>query len=147
MITCSWALVCSQSIRNQETDNLSLIEVLDRLIIPYSPVQEKPHFFSFNYELVVSWEMGDNDRGKKPDKFRIAILDPLGEILLQGEERLEVKESGQYITAIQFNGLPITEPGSYKFCLELPSSKDVGEWEEIKVVSLPVIYNSSPETE
>lgn len=147
MITCAWAVVCYQSIRNQETNNLSLIEILDRLIVPHPPMfKEKPQFFSFNYEVVVSWEMGEDD-GKKPDKFRLSILDPLGEILLQGEEELEVRDIGKYVTAIQFNGLPITEPGLYKFRLEVPGSTDGSEWEEVKVVSLPVTYNSSPETE
>ena len=147
MITCSWAVVCSQSIRNQETDNLSLIEILDRLIIPHPPMptEEEP-FLIFNYELVICWEIG-NDDGENPEVFRLSILDPSGEILLQGQQGLEVTESSKYVTAIQLNGLPITEAGSYKFRLELPSSTDVGEWEEVKVVSLPIIYENTPETE
>ena len=148
MITCSWVVVCSQTIKNQDTGRISLIEILDSLTIPHSLIsEEKPIFLPFEYDLAIYWKITDNDGKDASKKFRLKILDPVGEILLEGEQGLEVTESGTHITVLHFNGLPITGPGYYKFKVELPSNADGSEWEDVKVVSLLITYENSPEIE
>lgn len=144
MISCLWAILCEQSIVNQETGNISLIEVLEELTAPPLPNSEAELFLSFDFHLAISWDKSDNNQ-ENEEKFRLSLLAPSGKVLLQGERVINFSESRKAITVFNFNGLPISESGSYEFQIQLPIN-DGTEWQKVRVVSLEVNYEK-PEDE
>lgn len=138
MVNCLWAILCEQSIINEETGNISLIEVIDELEIPHPPESKEVLILNFDFELVTFWQKNADDQ-ENEYIFRLSIIAPSGKVLLQGEQVVTFNGSAKSFLKLKFAGIPITAEGSYGFRIELPKN-DKTEWENIKVVSLQVNY-------
>jgi hypothetical protein len=133
MILCNWIIVCQQSIANQETDNISLIEVLEEISIP--PPPEKGLFLNIDLDIVTSWRKGGNQQDNAIHKIQFKIIAPSGEVLLQGEPAIQFSGTSrpQGYWVFKLNGLPISGAGDYKFQIKVFGDDDI-ELQEVETL-------------
>ncbi len=138
-IDCAWAMLCKQSIINQETGNISLIEVLEEITVPHR-TDEKAPFIFFDFDLVVYWRKQTSSVEKDEYIFKLKIVSPSQELLLEGERTIDFAEESRVFTVIEFAGFPVPEPGVYEFHIQLPND-DGTQWEDVELVQLQVYYD------
>ncbi len=138
-IDCAWALLCKQSIINQETGNISLIEVLESITVPHR-VDEKAPFAFFDFDLVVYWLRQIPSIEEDEYLFKLKIISPLQELLLEGERTIDFGEESRVFTVLDFAGFPVPEAGVYAFHIQLPNDHGT-EWEDVELVQLQVYYD------
>ncbi|MBA3921133.1 MAG: hypothetical protein H0X31_05260 [Nostocaceae cyanobacterium] len=137
-IDCAWALLCKQSIINQESGNISLIEVLEEITVP-NRIDDKAPFIFFDFDLVVYWKK-QASLEKDEYIFKLKIVSPSQELLLEGERTIDFEEESRVFTVLEFAGFPVPEPGVYKFHIQLPNDHGT-EWEDVELVELLVYYD------
>jgi len=139
MINCVWAMLCRHCIVNEETDNISLIEVVEEVVAPPRPNSDEITFVFFEFSLVIYWkkeELADQDNQYK---FRLRLLSPSQEVLFEGERNLDFNERLKILSTVKFIGLPVPESGLYEFQIQLPND-DNTDWRNVYSVTLAVNY-------
>ncbi|MFB2970995.1 hypothetical protein ACE1CD_18650 [Aerosakkonema sp. BLCC-F183] len=139
MINCVWAMLCEKSIINQETGNISLIEVMEEIFVPPPPESEETLFLALAFELVVFWKKQESSNQEDKYKFRLKIVSPSKKTLLEGEREIDFTENLKTFTVIAFGGLPVAEAGLYEFQIQMPSDAET-QWQNVSVVPLEVNY-------
>jgi hypothetical protein len=124
MIFCKWIIICQQSIANQETNNISLIEVLEEISIPPPPSSEKALFLDIDLDVVTSWRKNDNQENDSIYKIQFIIVAPSGETLLQGEPYIKFPDTSKSYGVFKLNGLPVSGSGDYKFQIKVLADDD-----------------------
>lgn len=136
-----WSVLCSQSIVNQETNNISLLEALEAIRFSYQPENEDlgaPEIIPFPgpSKLVSYWcrsTPGEPERGEMrlvlvtPDDNKLASPDLIIEVNLEDTER--------YRVTMGINQLPNAGSGRYEFEIQFRESQDE-EW--VKATSVPL---------
>ena len=141
MMTCNWVILCKQSIVNAETNNISLIEILEEVYIPKPPESEGIPFYPFDYEVLVQWQR-DNHEDEQEIAFNLEISSPFGQSLLNSQRSVFFdKNEPKIVARTRLPGLPVPEEGLYKYKIQLP--KQLEEeiiWETVKEVALEINY-------
>lgn len=147
-------IICEKSIRNEESENISMIEVFDSLKIPPPPFDEQTKeqqrwLFQHKFDLVIYWQNEEESNNSLPNqqenkeiknelqKFKLEIKAPDGRILLQGNLPTS-QEKKDYINVLQFDGIP--EPSDGKYLFEIYEEKS-DEWVEIQSTTLTISYS------
>jgi len=136
MINCVWAMLCKHCIINQETDQISLIEVIEE-IVTRRPNLDNAQFLFFETSLVIYWKKEKLSGQKNEDKFRLKLLSPSQKVLLEAERNLHFGKKFRSFTIIEFGGLPVPESGFYEFQIQLPND-DHTDWRNVYLVTLEV---------
>ncbi|MDZ7957061.1 MAG: hypothetical protein RMY34_03995 [Aulosira sp. DedQUE10] len=132
-----WAIICGQAILNAETDNFSLIEILQEIELPIIDAPNE-FFFPIDFDLVVSWERMNQESDL--DSFILTLRSPSDQILLQATHSLKFSEGSiSNITVFHFNGIPISSPGYYTFKIAIPPEQNE-EAQIVGSVSLNINY-------
>lgn len=148
MLKCCWAVLCEKTIFNQETGQLSLIDILPRHTqIELAPEDSENSFFSLDFVLVTYWERESVTDGINIDKYRITITEPLHNKSIQAEFPLLIDaDSLAYFGRVNFPGLPISTEGDYRFTIEIPDENDK-TWTEVNSVTLNITLSTEIENE
>lgn len=112
-----WSVLCTKSIIDQETNNLSLINVIEE-IRPQSPLPEKGEV-PFGYSLVTLWT---RDKQKEPESgdVRIKFISPSGKTLQTCMEYTVTLDNNTQRSRVRavIQSLPINQGGIYNFRIE-----------------------------
>lgn len=133
MIFCKWMIVCKQSIFNQDTGNISLIEVLEKISVVPPPSSEKVLFLDVDLHIVTSWGENDNQQDDTVYKIQFNVMAPSGETLLQGEPAIQFPGTSNSYGAFKLNGFPIIASGDYKFQIKVLGDADT-ELQEVETL-------------
>jgi hypothetical protein len=138
MIKHIWSIVCSNSIIDSDFNNISLINVIEQLQIEATPL--KGGVLPIHLELVSLW-VRENLEVAVEGNSRISFLSPSGKILTSKEIPIGLNEKERIRNRLIYEGLPIEEPGTHIFKIEIQSD---GEWVEVSSIPLFVFF-SPPE--
>jgi hypothetical protein len=136
-----WSILCERSSIDQNTNNISLFNVLeqinvDKKVLEMAKTSQKSVIATINYQLITLWQ---KEAEKKKINFeqKIEVVDANGKILASAPKRLEIPASQTRIRAINnFEGLPITGMGEYAFKIYLKDEYD----EKYKIyASIPLV--------
>ena len=129
-----WAILCENTIIDQRSNNVSLIEVIDELTIPApapEPMTEtkgEPRKF-FDADLVVLWARSKLDLPEKA-QMRSKIVAPNGGEARSGESEVDLTENIRLRSIGRIAGLPpFTQAGEYRIKIEAKESDS--EWQEV----------------
>jgi hypothetical protein len=138
MIEHVWSVVCNGSSIDQETNTISIYNVIEQLGV----FSDTPDSISLpiHLEIFSLWTRADE---KIPDrsKMRIFFCDPSDNRNKKTELDIDLKEAVYFRSRIRVDGLDLKGDGRYKFVVELQQEgKDT--WE--KVASLPILVSIQP---
>jgi hypothetical protein len=139
-----WSVVCATSITDKETNNLSLINVVENLNIQIktNPDMEKNRaelgWYSTPIVLQTVSRFHRKESGVDTSfDFQLVVRDPQGSILgkAAGGTIAFPKDLKSLRTAVKINGFPVTTNGTYTIILGV---KDVGESQYVDVAQVPI---------
>ena len=137
-----WAILCQNTIIDQRSNNVSLIEVIDELAAPAPPPDlmtetiEEPSIL-FDANLVVLWARSDLDIPEKA-QARSRIIAPNGGEARSGEVEIDLTDIMRARAIGRITTFPpFTQVGEYTIKIETKSND--AEWQQ--VFELPLWVN------
>jgi hypothetical protein len=135
MIQHLWTLACRVSLVDQESNNVSLIQVLEELTIPtVAPQVFGPGMVLAMFDVVTLWGRENEEQGTQ-GRGRISIISPTGDELLAQEYEVDLREVRRARSVSRMLGFPAQGSGQYGFRIERRVAAD-GQWERVAVVPL-----------
>ncbi len=142
-----WSLICKEAIVNQETNNVSLIEVLERVEFETDPsVKDLPEgMIPFSVALVSMWSRSEPD---KPERLpiRLVIKAPDGKIVKSEKPGLfQINLDQHQNMRVTFNipALPFRGDGLYSYEVQRKTSTG---WRTAAAIPLTIIRRFSEES-
>ena len=140
-----WTILCGSSSVDQQTNNLSLFNLIDQVSLNIKREDwekamsegKKGFLARTQFEIITLWEKGDLE-DEISAEAEIRLIDPKGNVLhkqpYQFNFAKQVKRHRQRLT---WNGMKLTQAGIYTFSIniKLPNSN---EFEEVGTVRLLV---------
>jgi hypothetical protein len=138
MIRHLWTIPCRICTTNRDTNNLSLIEVLEEVTIPsvLPPPEEAHTLVPAFFELVTSWERENADRPER-GYGRLSLISPQGVSLHDHEYEVNLSELQRMRSVMKFLALPANASGRYVFRTESRATADA-PWNIVGEVPLMV---------
>jgi len=134
MIDHIWSVLCSRSVIDRDTNNVSLQNVLEQIIIHAEP--RSGLVIPVEYEIVSFWARADPDVPAK-GRMRAKMLTPAGEVHIQREFDLNLTDAERTRTRIRTIGLPASEPGRHYVIVE-QQLEDNAEWRQVAAIPLAI---------
>lgn len=141
-----WSVLCRQSIIDSRGNNISLIEVAEKISFkgpPEFPSGEKIAL-PLSMELVTLWTRNDPEV-PETGRARLLIFSPSSELLNEGGFEYEVNLQGDYLRSrsmAQLEALPFVESGIYWYIVENYDEQNQ-EWREEASVPLELVLDDS----
>jgi hypothetical protein len=139
-----WTIVCSRSVLDSETNNLSLNNVIEKFTVPLhkDDIEKSKKEGSVSFMINTEFEVVSLLRNTEKEKAgifdtRIRLLNPKGESLATAhEQKIALKEGVSNLRLrSRFNQLLVQESGVYTVVMDI---KSVEETEYIQVGSIPL---------
>lgn len=144
-----WSVLCQTSLIDIDTNNLSLLNIVEQLTVSSVPqitptvkdglkVQKKggveSHNIPVSLEITSFFQRRDLGTGELKSDAMLTLLDPKGKILKENMFQIVFPNGSKRLRfRAKLNGIPITTPGEYRFLLKIKDGKNFRE-----VSSLPV---------
>lgn len=124
-----WVIICSKSSIDVDTNNISLIDVLEEISVSSEIIQNTIKgkkktgvIIPLAFELVSLWEKNTDD--PIDAEIRMDLVDPKGGIIKTDVHPLTMKTKINRLRHRMFNqGLPIQKPGKYVFKIQMRMNK------------------------
>jgi hypothetical protein len=140
MIQHVWSVVCQSASFDVQSNNASLFNVLESILIVGTPSKEKPLLLSG--ELVSLWSR-ENDDAPGSGRMRISLLSPEGETTKPISLDIDLTKAPFHRTRVRIATLPLMSTGRFEFLVEY-QNKDESEWKQ--AARLPFLVISQPPT-
>lgn len=137
MINHIWTVLCSKSITDQESNNISLLEVLEQLTIAGPPT---PGVVPVRFEVVTLWGRSDTDQPSR-GHARLLFLTPSDTVTGEHEHDIDLSVYQRTRNRTLMTGLPVQETGRHHFRVQL---RDEGETEWRDVADIPLQVSLEP---
>lgn len=140
MIEHVWSVLCQNTVVDNETGSVSLLNVLETITIFGEPKGELK--LPVNYEVFSEWVRADE---KQPVKgtMRLFFCNPENDCKQQLELPVDLSEHLFARTRIKLNGLTINTSGRYKFLIELKIDGS-NQWDLKATLPLMVMFAPDP---
>jgi len=152
----TWAILCERSVVDGDTNNLSLFNVIEEVIVASTPPQAPPAGESLSegvsepgprylglaagsFELVTLWARSTQEAPER-GCGRVRLIFPAGESHLGPEYEVDLTRYLRLRHRMRISGLPIRGEGNYRFVTD--GRGDSGEWAEMFEVPLRVVIQT-----
>ncbi len=132
-----WTVICMQSVIDRDSNNLSLIEVLEQFqLVPPAGVKPTDCRMPFNMQWVTLWSRSE---GEEPSKHRArdTVLAPSGKRLFRREYEVDLVGTPRNRVRRGLVGLRLPESGEYLFVTE-HRTESRQSWKKASVVPIQV---------
>jgi len=141
----TWSVLCSRSVLDAETNNMTLVEVIEQINIvipPSPPPAEGRGLAPMSLELVSLW-MRDNLDVPERAQSRIRILLPNGTEAASMSNDVDLSTFARARLRGRMQGVPIENNvgGTYEFVVE---KKEGDSWRQVASVPLQVVIGIGP---
>lgn len=139
MINHVWTVLCTRSVIDIETNNVSIQDVIEQLNIPGDP---KPDgLLAIPFEIISLWIRFDP---KIPGQGleRISFVTPSEKSTVVAESPIDLSTAERQRNRIRFPGLPIAEEGRHYFQIEY--KQDNGEWTKAATLPISIQFDHKP---
>lgn len=140
MIQHVWSVVCQSASFDAQTNNISLFNILENLLVYGTPSKERP--LNLSCEIVSLWTREKEDIPSS-GKMQVSLKPPDNNTPRTVSLEIDLLKTPFHRTRITIGGIPMTTTGRFEFLVEYRiSEKDI--W--ITAAKLPFIVTSrSPE--
>jgi len=148
MIEHIWSVLCTQSFIDAESNNISLIGILEEIHLtkrPSSPKRQKERTkgkpaFPIVMEWVTLWERTPGESANLVP-VRDIVSAPSGEILVQEEYNVDFGKHNRMRWRRKFLGLPQGGPGRYQFSRQI-KDEETNTWKSVSSLPLEVFVET-----
>lgn len=140
MIEHIWSVLCSRSVIDSETNNVSIQDVIEQITIVAKPTENG--FLPFPLELITLWGRKEIDRPANGTE-RVSFVTPSGKSTLISESKIDLSKIERHRQRIKFPGIPLSEAGRYYFRVEFKVDDD--EYHEVAAIPLAIQFQSQKE--
>jgi hypothetical protein len=134
-----WTVVCTRTVIDQQTNNISLFEVLEQIQLSGPPLPSSGVVLPTNFEVVSFWTRSadaDPERGRA----RLRFASPTGQVINESEYEIDLSTFVRTRTIAKMSGFPISAPGRYYFQVDLRN--EAGAWEAQARVPVTIVLES-----
>ena len=142
MIKHIWTVICSQVVIDQDTNNISLFNILEEVGIPQEVVKEN-NIIPIVLEIVSLWVRSDLAEPSK-GSARISLIAPDGELLKTVESEVDLTDHERLRARGCFQGLPFKGEGVYDFKVSLKNNHD---WAEVATIPVKIRFMDQNDSE
>ena len=149
MIDHVWTVVCSHAVIDKDSNNVSLLDIVEQLNIREEPSPKGGIIFPL--DIMTLWSRADFDVPAR-GRGRVTFLSPSGTIN-DGpfEYDVDLSEHHRNRTKGSIRALHVSEPGRYVFQVELQGQNEA-EWHQVAAIPLEINFlppdeNEQPENE
>ncbi len=135
MLEHIWSVLCSRSIIDSETNNVSIQDVVEQITINAEPAENG--FLPFPFELITLWGRKESDNPSKGIE-RITFVTPSGKSEVVSEAEIDLSNTERHRHRVKFPGLPVSEAGKYYFKVAVKNGNS--EWQQVSAVPIKVIF-------
>ncbi|MCC6130669.1 MAG: hypothetical protein IT186_12145 [Acidobacteria bacterium] len=139
-----WTVLGRRCITDQDTNNLSMVDVVEQLRIVGAIPPERPLAFPIALEIISLWERSEPEVGET-GKARLRFLSPQGEQLVEAELKVDLTTLPRHRTKLTLAAVPLTTAGRYLVVID--TRHPSGSWEVRGEVPLYVEMPSVPPPE
>jgi hypothetical protein len=137
MIEHIWSVLCSRSVIDSETNNVSIQNVVEQIVIQAEP--QENGFLPIELELITLWGK-DEPKEVVEGAGRVTFITPSGKSDVISDEKIDLTKAERHRQRIKLPGLPVSEAGKYYFKVEV-KNKD-GEWKQVSAIPLKIEFQS-----
>ncbi|MFH1959092.1 MAG: hypothetical protein ABIJ22_02070 [Patescibacteria group bacterium] len=140
MINHIWTVLCLESVIDNQTNNVSLLNVLEQLEINIAAgvnfSKDKDLVVPISFELVSLWSRDDTKK-KAIDEINISIIGHDGQKIKTLSKKIEIPKGKKRLRSrFRISGFPVKKSGIYYFVLKINNFK-----KEIAKIPLEVKIN------
>ena len=138
-----WSVFCRSFLEDKRTNNMSLIEVTERISFKSELSEDRPVNLPLPspFYLISNWQRNEEGECSKY-KTRLRFLSPQGEELLNLEHEVNLEEVEKMRVNGELGSVPYTENGVYEFEI---SYKDGNDWKTVASIPLEIVHEGLPE--
>lgn len=144
MIRHIWTVPCRVTITDQESNNVSLIEVLEEIVIaPTAARSDSARLrLPLLFDVVTLWA---RERSGEPEVGigRMQLLSPQGRILIEQSTEIDLREKRRLRTFGRIIGFPAEGSGTYHFRVDYRTTEGE-EWQLAGIIPLDVMIEEAP---
>ena len=134
----AWSLLCSRTIIDKETNQVSIIDVVEGITVgleaPLSTL-DKPRI-PLHFELVTLWNRSEPDTPEKAvGKYK--LTGPKGEALTDQEIEIDLSQFKRFRSTLKAESLPLPSAGTFLFTVLL-RGEDGDSWQKVGHAPLEV---------
>ncbi len=138
MIQHVWSVLCTKSVVDKETNNISLIEVLEQVSVVGPPVPERERgVIPINCELVTLWSRSRDNQPAR-GRARVTLRGPSGEVVVNQESEVDLSVYPRTRVRWMWTVIPFREPGCQTIGVELRVEGEA-EWRDVSKVPLHIM--------
>lgn len=141
-----WTLVCKSSSIDNETNNVTLFNVIEEIGFLINPVTGNALNFAekktipLDIELISLWKRGSSSGNLTAD-VKIELLDPKNVVMQEIPYKIEFKPQHERMrTRIRISSINVTSQGEYNFSILL---KEQGGKSFVEVARAPIVIKIS----
>ena len=136
MIKHVWSVLCSKAILDKESNNFSLINVLEQINLRKEI--KLPAVVPIEFHLVTLWMRESVDKPAK-GQARVILKTPSNETLEALTYEIDLESSERHRANLTMHGLPISEVGYYYFQVKF-RPEGSARWKTAAQLPLKVTY-------
>ncbi len=136
MIDHVWTVVCASSVIDQDSNQVSIQNVIDQINIADEPKPEA--VVAMPFEVVTLWARSDFNEPSR-GCARLSLLSPTAEVFKTVESKVDLSKFERLRDRRRFPGFRVKEPGRYTFRLELQNEGE-DTWREVASIPIKVVF-------
>jgi hypothetical protein len=138
MIEHVWSILCSRSVIDAETNNVSIQDVVEQITINAEPT--KNGFLPIPLELITLWGRKKIDEPSNGVE-RVTFITPSGISTIVSEAEINLTNVERFRHRVRFRGLPVSESGKHYFNVEIKNEN--ADWQQVSSIPLKIVFQSA----
>ncbi|MDR3574157.1 MAG: hypothetical protein P4L50_09855 [Anaerolineaceae bacterium] len=135
MIEHIWTVICSNAIIDQDTNNISIFNILEQVNIPEDAVKNQA--IGINVELLTLWIRSDLSKPARGIS-QVNLVAPDGEVIQSSESQLDLSQFERLRSRSLYQGLAYRGEGVYHFAVEYKADEQA-DWQQVASIPLKVM--------
>jgi hypothetical protein len=135
-----WSVLCSKSVIDKDTQQVSLFDVLEALHIQLEEPIKSPGLIRFATEVVSLWVRSERD-AEETATTKCEVITPDGESVHAAEMALDFSEKRRFRSIFRAEGFPLHGSGVYKFKVSVKDGASE-EWRLAALLPIEVTVKS-----
>jgi hypothetical protein len=143
MIRHVWTVACIHAVVDQESNLVSLLDVIEQINIPEKPSPNKA--IGLTLDLTSLW-VREDPQAPEQGHAKITFITPSGNELKSLPMNIDLSEHERLRTRGRFVGLPAPENGRYTFRVEL-AIESTEEWNVVASIPIRIMFSEEKHPE